>query len=72
MPSEAERIAARHAGFSAISAESYPLSAAATGTMAGYISTEQFIWGLHKVLDGLVVSDPGAEIVSGAVDHSVS
>jgi AcrR family transcriptional regulator len=58
VPPEAERIAARHKGFAAIPAAGYPLSAsaAATGTMAGYVSTEQFVWGLHKVLDGLAVS----------------
>jgi len=25
----------------------------AAATLAGYISTEQFAWGLHRVLDGL-------------------
>ncbi|MDQ1594217.1 MAG: hypothetical protein QOH40_773 [Arthrobacter pascens] len=28
-------------------------ASAAAGTMAGYISTEQFMWGLRKVLDGI-------------------
>lgn len=53
LPPESERIAARRAVFSAIPAEIHPLSAAAAGAMAGYISTEQYVWGLHKVLDGL-------------------
>jgi TetR/AcrR family tetracycline transcriptional repressor len=53
LPPESERIAARRAVFSAIPAETHPLSAAAAGAMAGYISTEQYVWGLHKVLDGL-------------------
>ncbi|WP_190989081.1 TetR/AcrR family transcriptional regulator [Pseudarthrobacter sulfonivorans] len=53
LPPEAERIAARQAGFSAIPPETHPLSAAAVGTMAGYISTEQYMWGLRKVLDGI-------------------
>jgi TetR/AcrR family tetracycline transcriptional repressor len=53
LPPEAERIAARQAGFSGIPAETHPFSSAAAATMAGYISTEQYIWGLRKVLDGL-------------------
>lgn len=51
--SEAERIAARYEGFSAIPASEYPLSAAAAKIMATYVSTEQYRWGLHKVLDGI-------------------
>jgi len=51
--SEGERIASRLEGFSAIPAGSYPLSAGAASVMAGYISTEQYTWGLHKMLDGI-------------------
>jgi TetR/AcrR family tetracycline transcriptional repressor len=51
--SEAERIAARYEGFSAIPASDYPLSAGAATIMAAYVSTEQYRWGLHKVLDGI-------------------
>lgn len=51
--SEAERIAARYEGFSAIPAAEYPLSAGAAKIMATYVSTEQYKWGLHKVLDGI-------------------
>lgn len=53
LPPEADRIAARQAGFSTIPAETHPFSAAAAGTMAGYISTDQYIWGLHRVLGGI-------------------
>ncbi|MBG6225402.1 AcrR family transcriptional regulator [Arthrobacter sp. CAN_A2] len=52
-PPEAERIAARYAGFSSIPAETYPLSAAAAHVMARYVSTDQYLWGLRRVLDGL-------------------
>lgn len=52
-PSEADRIAARFAGFSSIPAETYPLSAAAAHIMARYVSTEQYLWGLHRILDGI-------------------
>ncbi len=50
---EDERIASRLAGFSAIPVSSYPLSAGAAGIMAAYVSTRQYIWGLHKILDGV-------------------
>jgi TetR/AcrR family tetracycline transcriptional repressor len=51
--SEAERISTRLEGFSAIPAGNYPLSAGAAKIMATYVSTEQYRWGLHKVLDGI-------------------
>jgi hypothetical protein len=51
--SEAQRVASRLEGFSAIPAGTYPLSAGAARIMAGYVSTEQYTWGLHKVLDGI-------------------
>ncbi|WP_163163418.1 TetR/AcrR family transcriptional regulator [Arthrobacter sp. Alg241-R88] len=51
--SEGERIASRLEEFSAIPAGAYPLSAGAADVMAGYVSTEQYAWGLHKVLDGI-------------------
>ena len=45
--------AVRKAGFSTIPDETHPLSAAFAGTMARYGSTEQYIWGLRKVLYGI-------------------
>jgi TetR/AcrR family tetracycline transcriptional repressor len=56
LPSEAERIAARQLAFSATPAAMFPRTAAAATVMAAYISTEQYIWGLHRVLDGLTTS----------------
>jgi AcrR family transcriptional regulator len=53
LPPEAERISARRAGFAAIPADTHPLSSAAAGVMAGYISTDQYLWGLRRVLDGI-------------------
>jgi hypothetical protein len=48
----APRIAACAAGSSS--------SAAAAATMAGYISTEQYLWGLRRILDGITaVRDDG-------------
>lgn len=52
-PPEAERIAARYRGYTAVPAEVYPRSAAAADTLARYISTEQYVWGLRRVLDGI-------------------
>jgi AcrR family transcriptional regulator len=53
LPPESERVAIRQAGFSSTPAEHFPLSAAASATMAGFVSTEQYVWGLRRILDGL-------------------
>jgi TetR/AcrR family tetracycline transcriptional repressor len=52
-PPESERVAARARAFAAVPATHFPRSAAAAATMARYITTEQFVWGLDRVLDGL-------------------
>jgi hypothetical protein len=46
----------RQLAFSTTPAEQYPRAGAAATTLAGYISTEQYLWGLHRVLDGLTTS----------------
>jgi hypothetical protein len=53
LPPEPERIATRHGTFAATPAHHYPRAAAAAATLAGYISTEQYLWGLCRVLDGI-------------------
>jgi len=53
LPPEAERIAARRAALSDVPAQAFPRTAAATGVMATWVGTEQFRWGLRRVLDGL-------------------
>ena len=58
LPPEAERMATRHRTLAATPAGEFPRSAAAAATMAGYISTEQYLWGLRRVLDGIAVSLP--------------
>jgi TetR/AcrR family tetracycline transcriptional repressor len=50
---EAERVATREAAFSATSTEDFPRGAQAVATMAGYVSTEQYLWGLRRILDGI-------------------
>lgn len=52
-PPEADRVAARRAGFATVPASVYPRTAASAATMARYITTEQFSWGLDRVLDGI-------------------
>ncbi|MEV4897750.1 TetR/AcrR family transcriptional regulator [Nonomuraea sp. NPDC055795] len=49
---EAERIAARRAAFT-VDPEAFPHTHAAADTIAAYISTEQFRWGLERVLSAL-------------------
>ena len=65
LPREEERVAERECTFAATPAELYPHSAAAAATMAGYVSTEQYLWGLRRILEGLTAGravdpDPGA------------
>jgi TetR/AcrR family transcriptional regulator, tetracycline repressor protein len=63
LPPESERIATRHLAFSAIPAKQYPRAAAGAATMADYISTKQYIWGLNRVLDGLIsLTAPGGQV----------
>lgn len=53
LPAEGTRIANRRRVFDQIPAEVFPRSAAAAGTMARFISTEQYVWGLRRLLDGI-------------------
>jgi TetR/AcrR family tetracycline transcriptional repressor len=50
---ESHRIAGRRHNYSTTPADDFPRSAAAAATMAGYISTDQYLWGLRRVLDGI-------------------
>jgi TetR/AcrR family transcriptional regulator, tetracycline repressor protein len=52
----AERIAARHQAFAAAPADQFPLVVAAAAAMASNISAEQYLWGLHRLLDGIAIS----------------
>ena len=49
-PARPERWCAR----AATPPDRYPRAAAAAATLAGYISTPQYRWGLHRVLDGII------------------
>jgi len=53
LPAEPERITARSRAMPPTPGGAFPRSTAAAPTMTGYISTEQYLWGLHRVLDGI-------------------
>lgn len=55
-PTTAERIAGRHQAFAAAPAGQFPRITAAATVMASNISTEQYLWGLHRILDGITTS----------------
>lgn len=56
LPRESERVATRRRTFAATPADQFPRSAAAADVMATYISTEQYIWGLRRLLDAITAS----------------
>lgn len=73
LPLEKERIAARERTFAETPAEHFPRSAAAAAAMAGYISTEQYLWGLRRVLEGITAGravDPDPDGPSAAPEDS--
>jgi TetR/AcrR family tetracycline transcriptional repressor len=53
LPPESDRVAARQVAYSTTPVDHFPRSAAAADTMADFISTEQYLWGLRRVLDGI-------------------
>jgi TetR/AcrR family transcriptional regulator, tetracycline repressor protein len=55
-PSTTERIAAQHQAFAAALADQFPRLVAAADAMASNISTGQYLWGLHRILDGITTS----------------
>jgi TetR/AcrR family tetracycline transcriptional repressor len=69
-PSMEERIATRHQAFAA--AGQFPRVVAAAATMASVISTEQYLWGLGRLLDGITTSqgaDPEPAAASADNPH---
>jgi TetR/AcrR family transcriptional regulator, tetracycline repressor protein len=70
LPAEAERTAERRRRFARTPADAFPLTAAAAPRLADYITTDQYLWGLRRVLDGIAAGghrpgpreqDPGQE-----------
>jgi AcrR family transcriptional regulator len=68
-PPEDERVAARLVGFTAVPSDRYPRTAAAATTMARYISADQYMWGLNRVLDSLVHPGTGSPSDSCRTDE---
>jgi AcrR family transcriptional regulator len=66
LPSESERTATRRQAFAATPADAFPRTAAAAATMADYVSTDQYLWGLRRVLDGIVTGTAAARTPAGA------
>ena len=56
LPPDAEWIAGRRRTLAGTPADSYPRTAGAAATRAAYISTDQYLWGLHRLLDGIGAS----------------
>jgi TetR/AcrR family transcriptional regulator, tetracycline repressor protein len=72
LPPESERIATRQRAFAATPADRYPRTAGAAATLAGYISTEQYLWGLHRVLDGIATNTTARPEASPSQSRSLS
>jgi AcrR family transcriptional regulator len=73
LPPESDRIASRHRARAATPPDRYPRAAAAAATLAGYISTPQYRWGLHRVLDGITThatTDPETPARCAAQDNA--
>ena len=64
-----ERIAARHQGFAAAPADQFPRVVAAAATMASVISTGQYLWGLHRLLDGISTGQSTDPEAAASVDR---
>jgi AcrR family transcriptional regulator len=56
LPPEELRRAARRRVLARTPAGAYPRTSAAAPVIAGYVATEQYLWGLRRVLDG--ITDP--------------
>ena len=53
LPPESERVASATPRLRGGPGRAPSPHRAAAATLAGYISTEQYLWGLHRVLDGI-------------------
>ena len=52
-PAESERATARRAALDSLPARTYPRTMETADAVSMYFSTEQVLWGLGRVLDGL-------------------
>jgi TetR/AcrR family tetracycline transcriptional repressor len=58
LPPDSERVANRQDAFAATPTDKFPRSTTAAGAMTDYVSTEQYVWGLHRILDGITATRP--------------
>lgn len=56
MPPESQRITTRSLAFAATPPDRFPRTAAAAPVRARHISTEQYLWGLHRLLNGITTT----------------
>ncbi len=56
LPPEAERVVARRQALSQLDAEVWPRSVAAVDVQASWVTSEQFVWSIDRVLDGLAAA----------------
>jgi AcrR family transcriptional regulator len=66
LPSEEEWIARRRSALAETPADRFPRAADAAAARAAYISTGQYLWGLHRILDGIATS---TQLLSGQKAH---
>jgi hypothetical protein len=55
---ETDQLASPRHTLSDTQAQQFPRSAAAATVIRSHISTEQYLWGLHRILDGITASSP--------------
>jgi AcrR family transcriptional regulator len=72
LPPEAERIATRRLTFSSTPTDDFPRTTAAAATIAGYISTEQYVRGLRWVLDGITTRAATSPSGDANIDSAVA
>jgi TetR/AcrR family tetracycline transcriptional repressor len=60
LPPESDRIDRREKAFAQTPLEQFPRTAGAAASMASHISTDQFVWGLRRLLDGITGPSRGA------------
>lgn len=55
-PQDADRVPSPRRTLSDAQAQRFPRSAAAATLIGGHASTEQYLWGLHRILDGITAT----------------
>jgi AcrR family transcriptional regulator len=58
LPPESDRVATRLAALAETPTDRFPVTAAAITTIASHVATEQYLWGLHRTLDGIAARVP--------------